>query len=293
MPFLEEQLPGCMDYGSAVGAQYAVDVVVDAYDNTYTHRRHPYPIKRFECGFGNKSYEVILQQLLDLFHRCGGVAGGFRMPDRTEFSSNDYTGTPTAGDQPCTTISAAAGTYQITVWYGSPSDPAASRRRVRKPRAGTVLCGIKAANGAVHAITAFTVDTTRGIITLSANKQSSITGMTTGGTTTITVGSGHGYVVGDSVVVTGVTGVTGINGVRAAVTGTTSTTITLAVVTTGAWSSGGQVNTRPQSGEQVMAGCLFDIPVRFETDMTGISFSNLDVLSTVINLVEILNPDPQ
>lgn len=296
MPFLEEQLPGCMDYGSAVGAQYTVDVVVDAADNTYTHRRHPYPVKRFECGFGNKPYDVILRELLDLFHRCGGVAGGFRMPDRTEFSTNNYTETPTVGDQQCAVIDATAGTYQLMRWYGSPSDPSASRRRIRKPRAGSVLCGIKAANGITYPITTFTVDTTRGIVTLAADKEKAITAISQAAQAVVTVGAGHGIIVGDSVVVTGVTGMTEINGLRATVSAVDATTITLGSInSTGftAYASGGKVNTRPQSGEVLMAGCLFDIPVRFETDMSGISFSNLDVLSTVINLVEILNPDPQ
>lgn len=295
MPFLEEQLPGCIDYGSAVGAGYAVDVIVDNGGSTYTHLRHPYPVKRFECDYGNKSYEVMLQELLDLFHRCGGLFGGFRMPDRTEFSTNDYTGTPTASDQPCVVIDAAAGTYQIMVWYGTPTDPMATRRRLRKPRTGTVVAGIRAANGVTYPITAFTVNNNTGVITLNANKSRSITNITQAAQAVVTVGSGHGFVVGDSVVLSGALGMVEINGLRASVLATGGTTITVGINSSGftAYGSAGQVNTRPGTGEQVMAGCLFDIPVRFETDISGITFSNLNVLSTTVTLVELLNPDPQ
>lgn len=293
MPFLEEQLPGCQAYGSAAGPSYAVDVVVDASDNIYTRLRHPYPVKRFECDFSNRDYDVMLKQIVDLFHRCGGMFGGFRMPDKQEFSTNDYIEVPTFADQQCVEISAAAGTYQITRWYGLPTDPLATRRRVRKPISGTVLAGIKAANGVVTQIVAFTVDNTTGIITLSANKTDTVVGITQAASAVVDVGT-NTFVVGDSVVFSGVVGMTQINGRRGTITAKPdSTHITVDINSTGfdAYVSGGTVNTRPQSGELVTAGCYFDIPVRFETDLSGITFSNLNVLSTQINLVEKLNPD--
>lgn len=292
MPFLEERLPGCMDYGSANGAGFAAEVVVDAGDNTYTRLRHPYPIKRFEAGFGNKDYEYMLQELVDMFNRCGGMFGGFRFYDRQEFSTNDYIGTPAFGDQECVVVSEAAGTYQITRWYGVPSDPLATRRRVRKPVAGSVLAGIKAANGTVTQITAFTVDITTGIITISANKTDTVVGITQAASAVVDVGT-NTFVVGDSAVFSGVAGMTQINGRRGTIIAKPDTNhITVNINSTGfsAYTSGGTVNTRPQIGEALTAGCLFDIPVRFETDLSGVTFSNLNVLSTVVNLVEKLNP---
>jgi len=292
MPFLEEQLPGCESYGSAAGGGYAVDVVVDAYDNTYTRLRHPYPVRRYEIDFTNKTYAFTLQELVDLFNRCGGMFGGFRMPDRQEFSTNDYIESPTFADQQAVVIDAGVGTYQITRWYGSPSDPLAPRRRIRKPRAGSVVAGIKAANGVVTPITAFSVSNTTGVITLSANKQKTITGITQAASAVVTLGAAHGVVVGDSLHFSGVAGMTEINGLRGEVTGIGGTTVTVNINSTGfsAYTSGGQSNTRPQSGEAVMAGCYFDIPVRFEVDLSGITYSNLNVLSTQVNLAEILNP---
>lgn len=292
MPFLEEQLPGCIDYGSAFGETYAVDVVVNASDSTYTRLRHPYPVARYEVGFGNRDYDFAIEQLIDLFHRCGGMFGGFRLPDRSDFSTNNYRDPPTVSDQPCVAIDAVAGTYQLTRWYGDPVIATASRRRIRKPRAGTVLVGIEDEAGTVHPITSWTVDVTTGAISLSDRDPLTITNITQAAQAVVTVGLDHGYQVGDSVVISGVLGMTQINGRRADVVSVTSTTLTIAIDSTvfDAYASAGDVNYWPQPDEQLMAGCEFDIPVRFETDLSGMTYNNYQVMSTVINLIEILNP---
>jgi uncharacterized protein (TIGR02217 family) len=294
MPFIEELLPGCMDYGSTNGQGYAVEVVVDASDNTYTRMRHPYPVRRFECGFGNESYDFMLKELVDMFNRVGGMFGGFRFYDRQEFSTNNYVETPTFSDQQAVAVDILVGTYQITRWYGSPSDPLATRRRIRKPRAGSVVAGIRDFAGFIHQITDFTVSTTTGIITLGS-KSGAVTGITQAAQAVVTVGSGHPFVIGDSVVFGNVGGMTQINGLRASVVAADATTITVGINSTGfsAFTSGGDVATIALFTETVFAGCYFDIPVRFETDLTGVTYSNLNMLSTVVSLVEILNPDPQ
>ena len=293
MPFLEEQLPTCIDYGSAFGESYAVDVVVTAADSTYTRLRHPYPVARYEVGFGNRDYEFAIGELIDLFHRCGGMFGGFRLPDRSDFSTNNYRDPPTIEDQPAVAIDAGAGTYQLTRWYGPPNVTTSARRRIRKPRAGTVLVGIRDAAGDVHQVTGWSVDTTTGIVTLPANNARGITNITQAAQAVITVGSSHGYTTGTSVVFSGVVGMTQINGLRADIVSTSSTTITVDIDSSGfsAYVSDGTVSNRPGTGEQVVAGCEFDIPVRFETDLSGMTYNDFQVMSTVINLVEILNPE--
>lgn len=295
MAFLEEQLPGCIDYGSAFGEAYAVDVVVSAADSTYTRLRHPYPVARYEVGFGNRDYEFAIEQLIDLFHRCGGMFGGFRLPDRSDFSTNNYRDPPTVSDQPATAIDPAAGTYQLTRWYADPTIATSSRRRIRKPRAGTVVVGIRDASGTVHPITTWAVNVNTGVITLTASPPRPITAITEAAQAVVTVGASHGFSAGNSVVISGVVGMTQINGMRANVISVTGTTITVDIDSSGfsAYASGGEVTRRPQAGEQVVAGCEFDIPVRFETDLSGMTYNNYQVMSTVINLVELLNPDPQ
>lgn len=69
-----------------------------------------------------------------------------------------------------------------------------------------------------------------------------ITAVAVGTTTTITTQSAHGLAVGDAVYINGVVGVTGINGKFAQVSSTpTTTTFAIALVTSGAWTSGGTV----------------------------------------------------
>lgn len=293
MPFLNELLNPCIDYGSAFGEAYSVDIVVDAADNTYTRLRHPYPVARYEVGFGNKDYEFTINYVLDLFHRCGGMFGGLRLRDRIDYSTNGYEGTPQASDGPAATLDEISGTYQIVRWYGDPSDPLATRRRVTKPVSGSVVVGIRADNGTTYPITDFSVNENTGVITLGPNKNRSIQSMILGATTAIQIGTLHGFVTGDSVVISDVVGTTEINGLRGSVLSTGPDSILVNINSTGftAYTSGGQVNTRPQEGEQLMAGCLFDIPVRFETDLSGVTFANLNVLTSAINLVELLNPD--
>ncbi|MNE96771.1 hypothetical protein D3C80_1950160 [compost metagenome] len=84
-----------------------------------------------------------------------------------------------------------------------------------------------------------------------------------------------------------------INGLRALITAIAATTITVAINSTAfsAYTSGGAVNTRPQAGEAVTGGCRFDIPMRFNADLSG-TFTSYNLLGvTGIGLVEDLNPD--
>ena len=86
---------------------------------------------------------------------------------------------------------------------------------------------------------------------------------------------------------------TQINGLRALITAISGTTITVAINSTGfgAYTSGGTVQTNPLTGEAVTAGFEFDLPMRFDSDLSGLTFDTFDTLSTGgINLVELLNP---
>ena len=46
----------------------------------------------------------------------------------------------------------------------------------------------------------------------------------------------------------------------------------------------------PLPSEVVTCGCLFDIPVRFEANLTGANLNTWDTLSASLNVVELLNP---
>lgn len=46
----------------------------------------------------------------------------------------------------------------------------------------------------------------------------------------------------------------------------------------------------PAPGDVLTAGCYFDFPMRFETDLSGIDYTDKDMLSLSVSLVELLNP---
>lgn len=290
MMFLEERINECARYGSSSDRKYSVDIVSDAADNSYATLRHPYVMARFELDMSNKDFSDS-HALMALFDRVGGIFGGFRVKDITDFTTNDWTQPPTFSDQQCTYVS--PGIYQMIRWYGTEGDSTASRRRIRKPVAGTVLAGIRDSLGGDHQITSFSVDTSTGIITLSANISDSIVGITQAASAVIEVGT-NTFSVGDSVHISGVVGMTQINGRRAQVTAKPDADhITVNINSSGfdAYVSGGTVNTRPQTGETVRAGCEFDIPCRFETDLSGITHTSYELLSVDVTLIEWLNPE--
>jgi uncharacterized protein (TIGR02217 family) len=289
--FLEERFPECIRYGSSKDRSYSVDVVTDAADNAYPIFRHPYVISRFDSDFSRKSFSD-MSDMISLFDRCGGMFGGFRVKDITDYTTNAWTAAPTFSDQLCTTISAASGTYQLIRWYGTEGGSTAARRRIRKPVSGTVVVGIRDAAAAGHQITAFTVDTTTGIITLSANKTDTVVDITQAASAVVDIGT-NTIAIGDSVHFSGVVGMTEINGKRGLVTAKPdSTHITVNIDSTAftAYASGGTINTRPQTGETVRAGCEFDIPCRFETDLSGITHENYNIMGVTVQLIEWLNP---
>lgn len=283
--FIDELFPTDVNYGSGFESSHATQIVRTAGGNEYRSLRHPYVMTGLQVDFGRQREEVI-DRIIDLNWRANGTFRGFRVHHPLDHSTNDYISVPTAFDQPALRVS--QGVYQLMRWYGSSGDAKASRRRIRKPVAGTVLVGV---GGAIHPSGAWSADPSTGLITFSPNKSRSITGITKASNAVITVGS-HTFLVGDSVFVSGVSGMTQINNLRALVTGVAATTITVAINSSAfdAWTSGGTVQTQPQSTETVTAGCYYHIPMRFDADLSG-TFVGGNVLAVSgIGLTEILNP---
>lgn len=218
--FLEEQLASDSGFSSDFSESFAVDVT-----NTmifrHTSLKHPYGTYSFNIVFPNKTMDEMLSKVVDFYQRCGGMAGGFRFKHRADFSTNNYTETPTAQDQLCVEIDATH--YQITRWYGDDSNPDCPRRKILKPVIGSVLVSVR--DGGTYTpltlTTDYTIDYTTGIITL--------------------------------------------------------------------------VDPLSSSDDGLYAGCYYDIPVAFNTDLSGVSFNtktagNEFILSAGIDLIEIRNP---
>lgn len=282
--FLEERFPPDINYGSGFRDIDPTKVINTAGGNEYRSLPHPYVKCALDVDFTRQRDEVI-KRIIDLNRRARKYRG-FRVYNYLDFSTNNYRDTPTAFDQPMLLVS--AGVYQLMRWYGNSVDADCTRRLIRKPIANSVVVGV---GGKALAQAQWSVDTTTGRVSLAANKTANITAISKATQAVLTIGA-HSFVVGDLVVPTGVLGMTQINGLRALVTAITGTTITVAINSTAfsTYTSGGVVNTRPQTGEAVTAGCMFDIPMRFTSDLSG-EFTAYGVLSTTgIGLIEILNP---
>lgn len=265
--FLEERLPVDVRLGASYADEYNVGITVTEGGREYRRLVHPYPQRRFRVAYTGSNADV-WSKILALYHRAYGMYAGFRVRAIDDYSTNGLTSPPTAADQVLGLVS--AGVYQLQKAYGSGGTPLSIGLPVRtifKPVAGTALVAIRNAITGDHTITGVTTDTTTGQVTFPANKTKTITAITQAAAAVITVGASHGFVVGDSAYISGASGMTQINGRRAPVTAITSTTITVAINSSGfsAYNSGGTVNTRPQTGEEVRGGCYFDIPCRFAT----------------------------
>lgn len=286
--FLEERLPDNIDYGSGFAAAYSNQIVRTVGGNEYRSQRHPYVMASMSIDFERQT-NFIVEDIIDLNNRAGGTLRGFRVKHPVDYTTNNYRDTPTAFDQhlPLATAGIPA-IYQLTRWFGNYTETDCARRRIRKPVSGTVLVGV---GGAVYPSAQWSIDITTGLVTWAANKTRSITGITQASSAVITVGS-HTFVVGNSVVISGVAGMTEINGIRALVTAQDATTITVAINSAlfTAYTSGGTVQTQTIAGEFVTAGCEYDIPMRFSGDLGG-DFSNWDTVNmSGIQVMEILNP---
>lgn len=284
--FLEQRLPFVVEGGVRYGASWS-----DGYDVTITrtasgqeHRSlvHPLPLRRFTVSY-IKDKSDMWDDILALYHRAYGKFAGFRVKAIDDYTTNNNTLTPTAFDQELTIVS--SGVYQLVKQYGG-GDTALSiglpTRTIYKPVTGTVKLGFTnttyhydletdtVAPTGYYTITSFTVDTTTGKITLAANKSKSITGITNAVSAVITVGA-HTFIVGESVYISGVIdSMTAINDLRGTITAKDANTITVDIDTRyfSSYMSGGTVQTWPGSEETVYGGCEFDLPCRFDSEIT-------------------------
>jgi uncharacterized protein (TIGR02217 family) len=288
--FLEERLPIDARIGATYADEYNVEITQTASGSEYRRLVHQYPKRVFNVSYMKLTADL-WTSLLALYHRAYGMFAGFRVKALDDFSTNARTGTPTAIDQTLAIVTAGS-LYQLQVAYGAGGTPLGIGRPVRtifKPVAGTVKVAIGALEQAIT--TMWAVDTTTGRVTFNANKTGTVTAITQAASAVVTVGA-HTFLVGESVHFIGVVGMTQINGLRGTITAVGGTTITVNINSTAfsAYTSGGTVNTRPQSGETVLGGCEFDIPCRFNSRIDQIALTQDLFETSDIEIVEILNP---
>ena len=287
--FLEERLDHQkIKMGASFTEQYAVNIVTTSGGNEYRSLIHPFPARTFDISQLLEKSETY-NYILALYHRAHGQYAGFRIRCYDEFSSNGNIGTLTAFDQPMLLVS--AGVYQIVKQYGTNGTAGSSGypyRVIYKPVSGTVKVGI----GVTEIRSAdWSVNTTTGRVTMAANNGHAVTNISKAASAVVTLGA-HTYVTGMSVNFKSVAGMTQINGMRGLITSYDATTITVAINTSafGVYTSGGETNTAPQTGETVTAGFQFDWPVRFNGSLVIGQDYPTHRNADGIELIEILNP---
>ena len=288
--FLEERLPVDVRMGASYGDDFDVDITATRAGSEHRRLIHPYPQRNFVIAYTLQAADL-WSRVLALYQRAYGMYAGFRvscLDDRS--TAADHVGTPSPTDHPMALVS--AGVYQLQKRYGLGGSPLAIGYPVRtlfKPSVGSVRVAVSAVEVASGG---WSVDTTTGRVTFAANKAATITAISKAAQAVLSC-AGHAFAVGESVHIAGVLGMTQINGKRALITAVVAgVSITVAINTTayGTYTSGGTANTRPQTGEAVTAGCLFDIPARFNSriDVSHVGLSARTADS--IDLIELLNP---
>ena len=263
--FLEERFSDLVRYGSSWQDEFAVRVIPVSGGNEYRSLVHPYPVRSFDVSYLLDSART-WSELLNVWQRAHGRYAGFRIRCFDEYSTNGPKGAPTAFDQSLALVS--AGVYQLRKFYGTDKTAGAAGyacRTIKKPVSGTVLVGVQST--AIRSAD-WSVDTTTGRVTFAADVTATITSIGQSASAVLTVGT-HSFVTGMAVHIGGVAGMTQINGLRALITAYDATHITVAINSSAfsTYTSGGVVNTRPQSGESVSGGCEFDFPVRFASEL--------------------------
>jgi uncharacterized protein (TIGR02217 family) len=287
--FLEERLPVAVRAGASYSDQYAVEITQTASGSEYRRLVHPYPVRVYTV-FYTQQTASLWADILALYHRAYGMFAGFRVKALDDYTTNARTAAPTATDQTLQVITAGS-VYQLQVKYGAGGTPLAIGEPVRtifKPVSGTTKIAIGAqTQGALM----WSVSTITGRVTFAANKTRRITAIVKASAAIVTVGA-HTFAVGESVYFAGVVGMTQINGLRGLITAIGTNDITVAIDSSAftAYTSGGTVNTNPQTGEVVKGGCEFDIPCRFNSriDVTALSPNIRE--SSQIEIIELLNP---
>jgi uncharacterized protein (TIGR02217 family) len=145
---------------SAGGPQRRTDVVVLGSGREERNARWSHSRRRYDAGYGVKTYDA-LSQVIAFFEERRGRLYGFRWRDRLDHSSAVPEAAMSATDQAIGVGDGTTAAFALSKTYGSVYSP--YQRPVEKPVAGSVrvaVAGIEVAEG-----TAFTVDTTTGIVT--------------------------------------------------------------------------------------------------------------------------------
>lgn len=162
MSFHEERFPTDLSFGALGGPERRTDVVEltsghEERNSPWAHSR-----RRYDAGLGLRRLDDI-EKLLAFFEARSGQLHGFRWKDWADFKSCKPSATVAATDQSIGTGDGATATFALSKTYSSGG--VSYVRPITKPVAGTVRIAV--AGEELTEGTDFTVDATRGEVTLS------------------------------------------------------------------------------------------------------------------------------
>lgn len=162
MPAFHESLfPLDIALGSAGGPERRTEIVALASGREGRNARWAHSRRRYDAGYGIKTYEA-LSQVIAFFEERRGMLYGFRWRDRLDHSSAAPSVAVSALDQALGFGDGSTDSFQLAKTYGGAFAP--YTRPIVKPVAGTVrvaVAGVELDEGG------FDVDMTTGVVTLS------------------------------------------------------------------------------------------------------------------------------
>jgi uncharacterized protein (TIGR02217 family) len=159
MAFSEQRLPHRLAFGSTGGVERRTEIVTLA--SGFEQRSTPWMHgrRRYLVGGGARSLAEAAE-LTAFFEARRGRLNGFRFTDFADFGSAAPGAAVSALDQAIGTGDGTTAVFQLVKTYGVGEDGYV--RPILKPVAGSVLVAL-----AASATTAFSVDTTSGLVTFA------------------------------------------------------------------------------------------------------------------------------
>ena len=164
MPAFHEILfPLDVALGARGGPERRTEIVTAGSGGEERNARWAHARRKWNAGYGVKSLDS-LSSVVGFFEERRGRLYGFRWRDRLDHSSAAPDAGLSASDQAIGTGDGVAAAFQLMKTYGGAFSP--YQRPIAKPVAGSVAVAV---DGVVQSEgTAFTVDTTTGIVTFLA-----------------------------------------------------------------------------------------------------------------------------
>jgi len=160
MSFDDVRFPAEIARGSSGGPERRTEIVVTGSGGEQRNSRWADSRRRYNAGYGLKSYDDI-QTLVAFFEERRGRLHGFRWKDHLDFTSCAPSAAIAPADQLLGTGDGSSRSFQLVKRYGSGLRD--YLRTIAKPVAGSVRIAV-----AGQEVTGFAVDTGSGVVTLAA-----------------------------------------------------------------------------------------------------------------------------